>query len=141
MCKDSNDTVAREPYLSTLPCTAIRSRRTWRRAQTTAALRWRVPLRAQTRVERFGCRATVSFESLHIRISSKFCENSGKLSQIFRNSESLRTSQHFLGCSAKFRKKIIEICAKFDANCRKIRIFAKITAKMRKKFYEFLRIF
>ena len=30
------------------------------------------------RVERFGCRATESFESFHIRIRSKFCQNSGK---------------------------------------------------------------
>ena len=30
------------------------------------------------RVERFGCRATESFESLHIRIRSKFGQNSEK---------------------------------------------------------------
>ena len=93
------------------------------------------------RVERYGSRATVSFESLHIRIPLKFCQNSAKLSQFFRNSENFRTSQHFLECSAKFRKKIIKICAKFDENCRKIRIFAEIRAKMRKKFDEFLRRF
>ena len=37
------------------------------------------------RVERYGSRATVSFESLHIRIPLKFCQNSAKLSQFFRN--------------------------------------------------------
>ena len=31
------------------------------------------------RVERFGCLATVSFASLHIRIRSKFYQNSGKM--------------------------------------------------------------
>ena len=60
---------------------------------------------APSRVERYGSRATVSFESLHIRIPLKFCQNSAKLSQFFRNSENFRTSQHFLECSAKFRKK------------------------------------
>ena len=49
-----------------------------------------------SRVERYGSRATVSFESLHIRIPLKFCQNSAKLSQFFRNSENFRTSQHFL---------------------------------------------
>ena len=34
---------------------------------------WRGVLR--TRVERFACRATEPFESLHIRIPSKFCQN------------------------------------------------------------------
>ena len=33
---------------------------------------------ASIRVERFGCRATESFESLQLRIRSKFCQNSGK---------------------------------------------------------------
>ena len=33
------------------------------------------------KVERFGCRATESFESLHIRIRSKFCQKSEKNSQ------------------------------------------------------------
>ena len=32
------------------------------------------------RVERYGSRATVSFESLHIRIPLKLCQNSAKLS-------------------------------------------------------------
>ena len=41
----------------------------------------------ETRVERYGSRATVSFESLHIRIPLKFCQNSAKLSQFFRNSD------------------------------------------------------
>ena len=36
---------------------------------------------APDRVERYGSRATVSFESLHIRIPLKFCQNSAKLSQ------------------------------------------------------------
>ena len=54
--------------------------------------------RARSRVERYGSRATVSFESLHIRIPLKFCQNSAKLSQFFRNSENFRTSQHFLEC-------------------------------------------
>ena len=44
------------------------------------------------RVERYGSRATVSFESLNIRIPLQFCQNSAKLSQIFRNSENFRTS-------------------------------------------------
>ena len=50
-----------------------------------------------TRVERFGCRATESFESLHIRILFKFCQNliQENFSEFFRNSENLRTSQHF----------------------------------------------
>ena len=39
-------------------------------------------LRVADRVERFGSRATVSFESLHIRIPLKFCQNSAKLSQV-----------------------------------------------------------
>ena len=34
-------------------------------------------------------------------------------------------------------KKIVKIGAKFDENCRKIRIFEEIRAKMRKKFDEF----
>ena len=63
-------------------------------------------LSVAARVERYGSRATVSFESLHIRIPLKFCEHSAKLSHFFRNSEKIRkTSQHFLECSAKFRKK------------------------------------
>ena len=37
--------------------------------------------RARARVERYGSRATVSFESLNIRIPLKFCQNSAKLSQ------------------------------------------------------------
>ena len=57
------------------------------------------------------CRATVSFESLHIRIPLKFCQNSAKSSQFFRNSENFRTSQHFLECSAKFREKNVKINA------------------------------
>ena len=77
---------------------------------------------AWLRVERYGSRATVSFESLHIRIPIKFCQNSGILSQFFRNYENFRTSQHFQECSAKFRKKkSSKIGAKFDENCRNIR--------------------
>ena len=37
------------------------------------------------RVERFGCRATESFESLHIRIRSKFCQNLGNILTILLN--------------------------------------------------------
>ena len=66
---------------------------------------WLPSIAVPRRVERYGSRATVSFESLHIRIPLKFCQNSAKLSQFFRNSENFRTSQHFLECSAKFRKK------------------------------------
>ena len=59
------------------------------------------------RVERFDCRATESFESLHIRIPLQSCQNSGICSQFFRNSENveLLTSQQFLLCSAKSREK------------------------------------
>ena len=39
------------------------------------------------RVERPGRRSTESFASLLIRIPLKFCQNSGKLSKFFRNSE------------------------------------------------------
>ena len=59
------------------------------------------------RVERYGSRATVSFESLHIRIPLKFYKILSEFSKtitIFRNSEKFRTSQHFLQCSAKFRE-------------------------------------
>ena len=98
-----------------------------------AAHAWSI-LEVVVRVERYGSRATVSFESLHIRIPLKFCQNSAKLSQFFRNSENFRTSQRFLECSAKFRKKIINIGAKLDENCRKIRIFAEIRAKIRQTF-------
>ena len=35
-------------------------------------------------------------------------------------------------------KKIIEIGAKFDENCGKIRVFAEVRAKMRKKFDDIL---
>ena len=38
-------------------------------------------------------------------------------------------------------KKNIKIYAKFDENCRKIRIFAEIIAKMRKKFDDFCEYF
>ena len=51
------------------------------------------------------------------------------------------TSQYFLERLAKFREKIIKISANFDENCRKIRSFEKIRAKMRKKFDEFLQRF
>ena len=140
--KNTNDTVACQPYLSTLvsgeggaPGPPAEARGEGRSAAGPARQA------AEVRVERYGSRATVSFESLHIRIPLKFCQNSAKLSQFFRNSENFRTSQHFLECSAKFRKKIIKICAKFDENCRKIRIFAEIRANMWKKFDEFLRRF
>ena len=60
---------------------------------------------ASSRVERFDRRPIEPFELLHIRIPVKFCQNSGSFSQFFRNSENVETSQHFLECSAKFRKK------------------------------------
>ena len=56
------------------------------------------------RVERYGSRATVSFEFLNIRIPLKFVriqQNYQNFSEILTN---FRTSQHFLECSAKFRK-------------------------------------
>ena len=127
MCKDLNDTVAREPYLSTLRLAAPRRLAAARRLTSARGLASTSPRRLASarrlacargvsahlgalwgvgdRVERYGSRATVSFESLHIRIPLKFCQNKAKLSQIFRNSENFRTSQHFLECSAKFRKK------------------------------------
>ena len=73
--------------------------------------------RVRGRVERYGSRATVSFESSNIRIPLQFCQNSAKISQSFRNSENLRTSQHLLECSAEFREQIIKIGANFDENC------------------------
>ena len=89
-----------------------------------------------SRVERFGCRATESFESLHIRIRSKFCQNSGKNLKFFRNSENVRTSQHFLERSAKFREKSVKICAKFEEKSRKIdtnQDFCRKSSKITKK--------
>ena len=71
---------------------------------------------ARCRVERFGCRA---IESLHIRIQSNFCQNSGKFSQFFRNSANFKTSQHFLEYSVKFRGNFIKIGANFVENYRK----------------------
>ena len=65
---------------------------------------WRRRTSRATRVERFGCRAIESFESLHIRIRSKFCQN-WKFSKTITIQKFLGTSQHFLECSAKFWKK------------------------------------
>ena len=49
--------------------------------------------------------------------TSEFAQNSvriqEKFSQFFRTSENLRTSLHFLECSAKFRENFIKIGAKF----------------------------
>ena len=53
------------------------------------------PPRINLRVERYGCRATVSFESLHSRIPSKLCQNSAKLSPIFRISENCDSFAEF----------------------------------------------
>ena len=72
MFKDSNDTVAREPYLSTLAFTASRAGHAGvvrllgkLRADFSAAA-------ADGRVERFDTRATESFESLNYQNSVKF---------------------------------------------------------------------
>ena len=42
--------------------------------------------KAFRRVERFDTRATESFESLHIRIRPKFCQNSGHIFTILQKS-------------------------------------------------------
>ena len=96
---------------------------------------------APTRVERFGCRATESFESLQIRIRSKLCQNSGKLSQLFRNSENFRTSQYFLECSAKFREKSSKLMQNSMKIVEKMRMFEEIRTKFWKSLTNCLRIF
>ena len=94
-----------------------------------------------SRVERFGCRATESFESLHIRIRSKFCQNSGKLFRIlqkFWNFEEISTfSRIFREIPGKFHQNHCKIqwklsknkdfCRNSSKNAKKVwRIFAKI---------------
>ena len=81
-------------------------------------------------------RPTESFESLHIRIPLKFCQNSG-VSQSFRNSEKFSSSQHFQECSAKFREEIIKIGIKFDQNRRTMMTFFRNSNTNTKKFVEF----
>ena len=93
------------------------------------------------RVERFDRRPIEQNELLNIRIPVKFCQNSGIFSQFFRNSENVKTSQHFLEYSAKSRQKIIKIAANFDENHRKIMIFCENSNKNSKKSDEFLRVF
>ena len=62
----------------------------------------------RNRVERFGCRATESFESLHIRIRSKFCQNAGKFSEFLRNSANLRNLNIFHNIRRKSEKNSSE---------------------------------
>ena len=92
------------------------------------------------KVQRFGRRATESFESLHIRIPSKFFQKSSiqeNFSELFRNSENFRKSQRFLEYSAKFREIFIKICANFVQNYRKKLFFAEIQRKIQKSLTNF----
>ena len=98
------------------------------RASSADSSRWTTP--ARHRVERFGCRATVSFECF----GSELCSNSVRIqehfSEFFRNSENFRNSQHFLEYSAKFREIFIRLSVKFDENHWKTMIFQNFEQKM-----------
>ena len=93
--KNSNDSVARQPHLSTLVLSAAavvglgavaarlaqRGRARLRQKEDAKKPAARPATTATGRVERFGRRATESFESLNdqnSQILSKSCQNSGK---------------------------------------------------------------
>ena len=130
MCKDSNDSVARQANLSTLVRAAPPGRRVrGRGAREGAEL---VP----------GLKDSVAERPNHSNLcTSEFRQNSFRIqenfSELFRNSENFRKSQRFLEYSAKFREIFIKICANFVQNCRKKLFFAEIQRKIRKSLTNF----
>ena len=98
-------------------------------------------------VERFGCRATESFESLHIRIPLKFCQNSGKF-WIYQNSSEILKIWGNLNSMSTFSRIFREIPRKFHPNWCKFRWklsknkdFGRNSNENAKKFNGFLRRF
>ena len=77
------------------------------------------------RVERFGCRATESFEFFR----SEFSQHSVRIQEFFfdflRNSETMINSQHLPLYSAKIRENFMRIGAKFDKDDSNIMTFCR----------------
>ena len=153
MCKDSNDSVARQPNLSTLVSRAGPSQLKVDRFITAVGGRAGAACWVSflcRRVKRFGGRATESYESLHIRIPLRFCQNSGKVLTIifFRNKFQiisilkilwLLNISRVLNVQRHSEKTIIKIGGNFYENSWKWWFFRN-SSKVHNKF-ESLRIF
>ena len=127
MFKDSNDSVARQPNLSTPLRNAAKN------AQADPAM---------SEECKTGFKDSVAERPNHSNLcTSEFRQNSFRIqenfSELFRNSENFRKSQRFLEYSAKFREIFIKICANFVQNCRKKLFFAEIQRKIRKSLTNF----